>query len=214
MKRLRRVAVVTVLPSALLAETASYIGSVACKTCHPQIYERWRKTRMANVVRDPKEHPEAILPDLSKPDPLVTFKKEDIAFVYGSKWKQRYFKKAGNDYFPLPAQWDVTHQVWRPYFVKDDWWAEHYSPDNAQRPTGPLCDGCHSVNYNIETNAVTEWNVGCERCHGPGSDHARKPTRVSIVNPVRLDPLAANDLCIQCHDPSMGPMPHAPGAKR
>ncbi len=46
---------------------------------------------MANVVRDPKVHPDAILPDLSKPDPLVHFTKDDIAFVYGSKWKQRYF---------------------------------------------------------------------------------------------------------------------------
>ena len=87
-----------------------YVGSAACKTCHAAIYERWRKTPMANVVRDPREHPDAIIPDLSKPDPLVTFTKDDIAFVYGSKWKQRYFTKVGDDYFPLPAQWDVTHQ--------------------------------------------------------------------------------------------------------
>ena len=57
----------------------SYVGSAACKTCHAAVYARWQKTPMANVVRDPKEHPEAIIPDLSKPDPLVKFKKEDIA---------------------------------------------------------------------------------------------------------------------------------------
>src|SRR5450759_4289776 len=79
----------------------SYVGSAACRTCHSAIYARWQKTPMANVVRDPKEHPEAILPDLTKPDPLVKFKKEDIALVYGSIWKQRYFTKVGNDYFPL-----------------------------------------------------------------------------------------------------------------
>ena len=77
---------------------------------------------MANVVRDPREHPEAIIPDLSQPNPLVTFTRDDIAFVYGQRWKQRYFKKIGDDYYPLPAQWDVTHKQWRPYFVKDDWW--------------------------------------------------------------------------------------------
>ena len=77
----------------------------------PTTYERWTKTRMANVVRDPREHPDAIIPDFDKPDPLLTFKKDDIAFVYGSKWKQRYFKKVGDDYFPLPAQWDVTHKI-------------------------------------------------------------------------------------------------------
>jgi predicted CXXCH cytochrome family protein len=156
---------------------------------------------MANVVRDPRQHPDAIIPDLSKPDPLLTFNKDDIAFVYGSKWKQRYFKKVGDDYFPLPAQWDVTHKIWRAYFVRDgtDWWVPHYPADNMKRPTGPLCDGCHSVNYNVQTHAVTEWNVGCEKCHGPGSVHAAKPARTNIVNPARLDSVSANDTCIQCH---------------
>ena len=122
-----------------------YVGSQSCRRCHAPTYERWSKTRMANVVRDPKQHPEAVLPDFSKPDPLLTFKLSDVAFVYGSKWKQRYFTKVGDDYYPLPAQWDVMHRVWRPYFVQPntDWWVTHYPADNLKRPTGPLCDGCH-----------------------------------------------------------------------
>src|SRR5215471_13939474 len=100
-------------------QTTDYVGSAACKTCHPRIYARWTKTRMANVVRDPREHPDAIIPDLSKADPaVVKFKPDDIALVYGGKWKQRYFTKVGNDYFPLGAQWDVEHQKWSPYFVR------------------------------------------------------------------------------------------------
>src|SRR5277367_886836 len=180
---------------------AEFVGSTACKTCHPAIYARWSKTRMANVVQDPRVHPEAIIPDLSKPDPLLTFTRDDIALTYGSKWKQRYFKRVGDDYFVLPAQWDVAHKLWRPYFVKNgsDWWAPHYPPDNMQRPTGPLCDGCHSVNYDITTKTVTEWNVGCERCHGPGSEHVAHPTRGDILNPAQMDDVAANDTCIQCH---------------
>jgi predicted CXXCH cytochrome family protein len=183
------------------AEAARYVGSVACQSCHVAIYDRWKKTRMANVVLDPSDHPDAIIPDLSKPDPLVTFTKDDIAFVYGSKWKQRYFKKVGDDYFPLSAQWDVTHKIWRNYLVPNgtDWWVPFYPTDNAQRPTGPLCDGCHSVNYDIATKTPTEWNVGCERCHGPGSAHVAKPVRETIVNPSRLDYVHANDTCIQCH---------------
>src|SRR6185312_15852806 len=180
---------------------AHYVGSASCKSCHEEIYARWSKSRMANVVRDPKEHPDAIIPDLSKPDPLVKFTTADIALVYGSKWKQRYFTKVGDDYYPQPAQWDVAHKIWRPYFVPNgaDWWATLYPPDNFMRPTGPLCDGCHSVNYNIETKAVTEWNVGCERCHGPGSDHVKDRNRTSILNPARMDYVHANDTCIQCH---------------
>jgi predicted CXXCH cytochrome family protein len=184
---------------------AHYVGSGACQRCHQEIYARWAKTRMANVVRDPKAHPDAIIPDLSKPNPLVTFTAKDVAFVYGSHWKQRYFKKAGDTYTPFPVQWDITNKKWLPYHVPDkggDWWAPHYPDpkgDNSNRPTGPLCDGCHSVGYNIETKQVAEWNVGCELCHGAGSAHAANPRRDNILNPARQDFVRASDTCIQCH---------------
>jgi len=191
-------------PSAARAQaapTAAYVGSAECRVCHTTVYDRWKKTRMANVVRDPKEHPDAIIPDLSQPNPAVTFTKDQIAFVYGSKWKQRYFTKVGDDYFPLGAQWDVTHRQWRPYQVANgtDWWTAFYPGGNNTRPTGPLCDGCHSVNYNIRTKQPTEWNVGCEKCHGPGGDHVNNPSRANIVNPVRLNTVDAVNICVQCH---------------
>ena len=117
----------------------AYVGSNACRRCHTATYERWSKTRMANVVTDPHVRPEVILPDLSKLDPLLTFRLDEIAFVYGTKWKQRYFKKVGDDYFPLPAQWDVTNRVWRPYFVAAEYRlvgaalspGQHAAPDRA-----------------------------------------------------------------------------------
>ena len=178
-----------------------YAGSAACKSCHESQYERWKTTRMANVVVDPKKHPEAVLGDFKTPNPLVTFKPKDIAFVYGSKWKQRYFVKRGDDYFALGVQWNVITKSWSKYHVDvgTDWWAEHYPDDQMQRPTGPLCDGCHSTNYNIATKQPTEWNVGCEKCHGPGAAHVAKPTAANIVNPARLDQVSGNDVCIQCH---------------
>jgi len=191
----------TARPDASAAAVNEYVGSAACRTCHASTYDRWKHTRMANVVRDPRTNPEAIIPDLSIPNPLVTFKASDIAFVYGSKWKQRYFTRIGDDYYAFPAQWDVTHKQWRPYFAAagSDWWTVHYPPDNMKRPTGPLCDGCHSVNYDVATKRVAEWNVGCEKCHGPGAAHVSDPSRANIINPARLDPVRANDTCIQCH---------------
>ena len=179
---------------------AHYVGSEACAKCHAQIYDRWQKTPMANVVRDPKVHPDAIIPNLAT-NTVAKFTKDQIALVYGSIWKQRYFTKVGDDYFPLPAQWDVGNRKWLPYHVPNtgDWWTAFYPADNMQRPTGPTCDGCHSVDYNIHTKQVAEWNVGCERCHGPGSEHVANPLRTNIVNPSRMDYVGANDTCIQCH---------------
>jgi len=180
---------------------AHYTGSLACRPCHEDIYERWSKTPMANVVRDPRSHPDAFLADVAT-NPIAKFSKADVALIYGSVWKQRYFTKIGDDYYPEPVQWDITHQVWRPYFVPTtnaDWWAPYYPPDNIKRPTGPTCDGCHSVGYNIHTKQVVEWNVGCERCHGPGSEHVAHPGRGNIFNPATADYVSANDTCIQCH---------------
>jgi predicted CXXCH cytochrome family protein len=197
---LRRLTAEEEQQQATTTASAHYVGSRSCKSCHEQIYEHWQKTPMANVVRDPREHPEAILPDLAT-NTVAKFKKEQVALVYGSIWKQRYFTKIGDDYFPEPAQWDVTNKVWRPYFVANgtDWWVQFYPQDNMKRPTGPTCDGCHSVDYNIHTKQVTEWNVGCEKCHGPGSEHAEHPTRGNILNPARMNYVRANDTCIQCH---------------
>jgi predicted CXXCH cytochrome family protein len=180
--------------------SAHYTGSQSCEKCHQDIYARWKKTPMANVVRDPREHPDAVIPNLAT-NTIAKFTKDQIAFVYGSLWKQRYFTKVGDDYFPLSAQWDVTNKTWRPYKVAKgtDWWTAFYPNDNMQRPTGPTCDGCHSVGYDTRSKQVAEWNVGCERCHGPGSEHVAHPTRTNILNPAHFDSTAATDTCVQCH---------------
>jgi len=181
--------------------TAHYVGSEACEKCHEAIYRRWKKTPMANVVLDPRQHPDAIIPDLNTNN-VAKFTLDQVALVYGNKWKQRYFTKIGDDYYPLPVQWDVGNRKWLKYHVPDtgaDWWAAYYPSDNMQRPTGPTCDGCHSVNYDIHRKQPTEWNVGCERCHGPGSEHVAHPTRTNILNPSEMDDVASDDTCIQCH---------------
>ena len=183
------------------APQANFVGSETCKGCHQAAYNGWKKTRMANVIQDPKVHPEAVLGDFSHSDPARPFDLDQVAFVYGSRFKQRYFTKRGDDFYPLQAQWDVSKGRWLPYHVEagTDWWVPFYGPTNFDRPTGPTCDGCHSVNYNVQTKQVTEWNVGCEKCHGPGSLHVAHPTRNNIVNPQRLDYVRGNDICIQCH---------------
>lgn len=182
-------------------QRATYVGSESCKSCHAKEYAGWKQSRMANVVRDPRVVPEAVLGDFTHASSVRTFGLDEVAFVYGSRWKQRYFTRRGKDYYPLPAQWDIAKKRWLPYHAEPgtDWWLPFYGPSNFDRPTGPTCDGCHSVNYDIITQTVTEWNVGCEKCHGPGSEHVAHPTKANIVNPETLDYVRGNDTCIQCH---------------
>ncbi len=168
------------------APSSDYVGSQSCQRCHAPTYERWSKTRMANVVRDPKAAsrggPAGLLEAGSAPDVHAGRRRVRRTAASGSSATSR---RSATTTIRCRAQWDVTHRVWRPYFVQPntDWWVPHYPADNMKRPTGPLCDGCHSVNYDVQTKTVTEWNVGCERCHGPGSDHVRQPTRAQHRQP-------------------------------
>ena len=164
---MRAVSIYAALLFALPAGAATYVGSATCRTCHSAIYARWQKTPMANVVRDPREHPEAIIPDLAT-DTVAKFTKDDVGLVYGSIWKQRYFTKIDNDYYPEPAQWDIANHIWRPYFVANgtDWWATLYPPDNFKRPTSATCDGCHSVNFRGSRNvSITRPNRRAKYTH-------------------------------------------------
>ncbi len=116
-----------------------FVGSEKCASCHQDVYNRWKDTLMAKVIQDPAKHPEAILGDFSTPNPLVTFRKEDVAFTYGSKWKQRYFTKRGDDYYVFPAQWDVAAKTWRRYFPEQaptgGWHTIPPDPDAAAHRT-------------------------------------------------------------------------------
>jgi cytochrome c553 len=53
--------------------------------------------------------------------------------------------------------------------------------------------------------AMDEINVGCENCHGPGSEHVANPEGSrAIVNPQYLSSERASVVCGRCHDRRQG----------
>lgn len=88
------------------------------------------------------------------------------------------------------------------------------SPKDWAKPDNLLsrnCAGCHATGLTIKTqdfpgykSVVTDWdykdlNVTCERCHGPGSEHAETTDKAKIIAPQHLTAKAGNQLCGQCH---------------
>jgi hypothetical protein len=72
----------------------------------------------------------------------------------------------------------------------------------------PDCVGCHVVGFREQTGFLSYADtpnlagVGCERCHGPGSDHVMAPAK----NKLGLHGgVAGSMLCIQCHDFEQSP---------
>lgn len=82
------------------------------------------------------------------------------------------------------------------------------TPDNTLSRN---CAGCHATGVKIKTkdfkdykSVVIDWdykdlNITCERCHGPGSEHAKTSEKTQIISPKYLTAKAGNELCGQCH---------------
>lgn len=178
-----------------------YVGSDKCLLCHQEHYEGWRSTLHSKmeqpvVVEDPDK---TVKGDFSSNDADLTFGIEDVDIVVGSRFKQRYAKKIGDDYYMLPAQWNVATKQWVNYQPKNDWWAAEnvYPPEWNKRPASKLCEGCHTTGFDIETKEPAERNITCESCHGPGALHVESGK--DIINPAKLSHERANMICFQCH---------------
>ncbi|MBM4184256.1 MAG: hypothetical protein FJ207_08505 [Gemmatimonadetes bacterium] len=52
--------------------------------------------------------------------------------------------------------------------------------------------------------AMDEINIGCENCHGPGSEHVANPASGRIVSPQDLSAERASVVCGRCHDRRQG----------
>jgi len=169
------------------AHSATYNGSKLCLACHKgthkSIAEIYPKTGHALGFWEVGKEKEGqtLLGDFSK-DPGFT--KAQVAYVLGvGRREQAYLDK---DFQLLPLFWEVASQSWVQRMP---------SVDGAVQ-----CLPCHTTGYNQEKKTWLEPGVGCESCHGPGSEHmASSDKKGSIVRPETLDPLREAMVCGQCH---------------
>lgn len=125
------------------------------------------------------------------------YKMEDVAYVIGSYWKQRYIVKnpaTGNHQF-LDKQWNRVTTLWENYGQKNDW--------------ETTCATCHATGYRLtaydpknpaaQKVGMVEHNTGCESCHGPGGAHARTTAKADIFNPAKATKEQASLVCGYCH---------------
>lgn len=170
----------------------TFVGSLECKKCHERIYLEWKTTLHSKMLQDVKANPIAIMGDFETPSDVRTFTKEEVAYTIGNQWKQRYLKKIGDDYFVLPAQYNIIDGKWAA-FRAEDW---------QKRSWFKECAGCHATGVDPVKKTFKEPGIGCEACHGPGSNHVKAVPGyeiLTIVNPARLTKDASAQICGSCH---------------
>jgi cytochrome c553 len=171
------------------AKGKEFAGSEACMKCHEAEFKSWKETYHSKMVRTRddgilKGVVEKWATDGTNPGPTTgnvtgkQFAMQDVEYVLGSKWKQRFLVKddTTGGYQFLNKQYNRMSGKWENYGNKNDW--------------DTMCATCHTTGYRLtkydEANPKTqkaEWselNVGCESCHGPGAKHVKSKSRKDI----------------------------------
>jgi hypothetical protein len=189
------VALVLLVCANVGAQEPGYVGSSKCAQCHGSKYESYQQTWHARILRPASA--ETVLGDFNSTDPDLTFSRDDVVYVVGGQFSQRYLTEIDGELYVLPAQWNVATAEWVAYHL-DDW---------QERPYAQRCAGCHTTGFEAASGKWVEDGVQCEACHGPGLEHvALAGDPAYIINPAVLTFDEQTEICGQCHlrghDPS------------
>ncbi len=130
-------------------------------------------------------------------------------FVIGSGRRARAYVHEQEGVLCLsPLNWFSRENRWElnPGYRPDD-------PRRFDRRANTICLQCHSGRLNPKQHGsefllekpFDEMAIGCEKCHGPGSEHISfhktpgSQAKDNIVNPQRLDRFRRESVCYQCH---------------
>lgn len=204
-----------------VADRNGYVGNQACVHCHSAIYESYEKTAMAHAsgpaldaltpaefthkesgirYRVYAENGRAWLSFDRPGDPEVRGKRELLYFIGSGRRGRSYLFQTDGFLFESPVNWYANKQVWD---MAPAYQQAREMPLNL--PAYTSCLNCHvsemqapakDTDNRYPTPPFLHNGVSCERCHGPGQEHANGG---QIINPAKLTPARRDEICMQCH---------------
>ena len=166
--------------------------------------------------KDGKFYVNTIGPDGESPNPDWESHDYEITNVIGIGRRQNYLTKFPNgELHVLPVEWDAKKETWidlnglkNSFPGSGEYWSDSQSIWQFK------CGGCHvtgiETNYDKTNNYFdSTWvdlGIGCEACHGPGSNHVTAASQYfdyekeTIINPAKLPWRLRAMVCGQCHN--------------
>lgn len=191
----------------LLLAPAAFTGNQSCRPCHTAIVDSYQRTAMArssgpvadDVPAGSFRHAASGI-DYSV-DRHGKVAGRTLSYFVGSGAAGRsYFYALDGLLFQAPVTWYAQKGRWdmSPGFEAD-------REPAWNRAVTPNCLFCHASQvraiYGTENRYAEppflQNGVGCERCHGAGSEHVLGKAR--LVNPAKLDAARRDSVCSQCH---------------
>jgi len=223
------------------AVDVDYVGSQRCVTCHADQHATWKTSSHAKSmtrVTSADEPPDAKFEHrksgrvyevarvesslhhresmVLKDGTVVPLSDHPLEYLVGSgRFSRTYLVELDGSLIESPITWYAQRQAWdmSPGY-------DHSIHRSFRRRATHSCLLCHAgLVEPVEPRGFTfphnELSIGCERCHGPGSQHVAghteptaeptaelpgdRPADLTIVNPSRLDRPLAEAICQQCH---------------
>lgn len=205
---------------------AGYIDSRACEGCHAQIALSYRQTGMARAFHkiDADEVPGGSFVhqasgrsyQFSTREGRVYLKRDEVGggnpiekeihYVLGSGNHARSFlhRSAQGRLIEMPVNWYPERGgivAMSPGYDRPD----HM---DMRRAIGYQCVFCHNgypkqAGNSLFDDAVFKGElpegIDCQRCHGPGREHASTMGKGKILNPKKLSGERQMEVCMQCH---------------
>jgi hypothetical protein len=143
------------------------------------------------------------------PDTVSMSQRFDLVIGSGRKGQTYLYWDKVDRLYQLPVSYWTELASW----VNSPGYGDRFL--DFSRPVLPRCLECHASFFEAisDPNAGNRYKrsdyvlgVSCERCHGPGGEHAAlnanagvKPVNQAIVNPAKLPRERQLDMCALCH---------------
>jgi hypothetical protein len=194
-------------------------ADLPCADCHPKEVQGYQQSAMAHSLSEVTGQPDGTFEHAysktrfsihsNSSGMLQRFERDGIsaeprvAYVIGSGAHAfGYLVQIGDYLFQSPLSYYTNRRLWD---VAPGYEKSHH-PDFS-RPVTLECLVCHSGKSQPVPETLNRYrtpvflaqSISCDRCHGPGETHAKRPVPGSILNPAKLRGAARDSICEQCH---------------